>query len=556
MRKKRTWIFIGIGVVLALCLIGFLVVRNGMANMQAQITGAGEVVTAFVGDLSSGTTATGQITARHTAQLTLPTSGTVAEVAVQVGDVVQAGDRLVQLDTADLERTVLNAEQSLIIQEANLETLQAPTSVANVASAEASLANAQAQLAELLAGPTEAEIAAAEADIRSAQADVAAASTRLNNAASGGGEAELQAAQIALEQAQVAATQAAERHRTILATIAEGNLPAGTLDDAEVGARAAAVQANATLAAAQETYDNLLNGDPNTVSTSQGSLAVAVAQRDLAQAQYDLLLAPPSASQIASAEASVAQAQSNLDKLLRGPATTQLVSAEVQVENARISLERARLNLANATLVAPFAGVITAVNVQPGEQATGILVEMIDSASLEVVLSVDEVDLDQIAVGQETVIRLESWPDAQISGQVATIAPTSANEAGSSLVTFPVYLTLGETDLPIRVGMTANAELELARRENTLLVPNGAIQVDRSNGTYSVILVQTNEQGLPLYETVPVTIGLRDSDNTEVTSGLAEGDEVLIPDPTADDLFTPGQGPGGGGPGGGGPFGG
>lgn len=552
MRKKRTWIFVGIGLVVALCLIGFLVVRNNITNMQAQIAGAGEVVTAFVGDLSSGTTATGQVTARHTAQLTLPTNGTVAEVPVQVGDLVAAGDILVQLNTADLERAVANAEQTLIIQEANLITLQAPPSAADVASSEASLASAQAQLDDLLAGPSEAEITGAAADIDAAQADVAAASTRLNNAANGGGEAELQAAQIALEQAQVAATQAAERHRTILATIAEGNIPAGTLDDAEVAARAAAVQANAALAAAQESYDNLLNGDPNTVSTSQASLAVAVAQRNLAQAQYDLTLAPASANQIASAEASVAQAQANLDKLLRGPSSAQLVSAEVQVENARISLERARLNLANATLVAPFAGIITVINVQPGELANGILVEMIDSASLEVVLSVDEVDLSQITIGQETVVRLETWPDEEIPGQVTTIAPVSANEGSSTLVTFPVYLSLGATDLPIRVGMTANAELELARRENALLVPNGAIQVDRSNGTYSVILVQTNEQGLPLYETVPVTIGLRDGDNTEVTSGLEAGNEVLIPDPTADDLFTPGQGPGGGG----GPFGG
>lgn len=98
----------------------------------------------------------------------------------------------------------------------------------------------------------------------------------------------------------------------------------------------------------------------------------------------------------------------------------------------------------------------------------------------------------------------------------------------------------------IRVGMTANAELELARRENTLLVPNGAIQVDRTTGTYSVILVQTNEQGLPSFATVEVTIGLRDSDYTEVTSGIQDGDELL--DPTADNPF---QGPGnGGGPGG------
>lgn len=555
MRKNRKWIFIGGGVVLlTLCLVGFLVVRNGFRNAQAQIAGTGEVVTAFVGDLSAGTTATGQVEARRTAQLTLAGSGTVADVAVQVGDMVAAGDVLLQLDTTDLERAVANAEQALIIQEANLVTLQAPPSAADVASAEASLASSQAQLDDLLAGPTEAEIAGASADVEAAQADVAAASTRLYNLSNGASEAELQAAQIALDQAQVAATQAVEQHTTILATIQEGDIPADRLEDAEAAARAGVLQTGAELAAAQETYNNLLNGDPNDIATAQASLAVAVAQRDLAQAQFNLMLAPASASQIASAEANVAQAQSTLDKLLRGPATTQLTSAEVQVENARISLERAQLNLANATLLAPFAGVITAVNVQPGELASGILVEMIDNTSLEVVLSVDEVDLSQISVGQETIVTLETWPDEEIAATVATIAPASANEAGSSLVTFPVYVSLGATELPIRVGMTANAELELARHENALLVPNGAIQVDRTRGTYSVVMVQTDEQGVTVYETVDVTIGLRDTDYTEITSGLQEGDQLLIPDPTADNPF---QGPGNGGPGGGGgPFGG
>ncbi len=524
MRKKRTWMIIGVGVVLALCVAGGLFVRNQMSTVQAQLAGTGEVVTAFVGDLAAGTTATGEVSTRQSAQLVLPTSGTVAEVVVQVGDVVQAGDVLVRLDTAVLERAVTDAEQSLIIQEANLAALQEPATAVSIAAAEASVASAQAQLDDLLAGPTEAEIAAAAANVEAAQADVAAGSTRLNNAQNGASAAEIQAAQLALQQAQTTATQATEQHTTILATIQDGNAPEGMLDDAELAARVNVLQANGQLAAAQETLNNLLDGNPNDVATAQGSLATAVAQRNLAQAQYDLLLAPASASQIAAAEATLAQAQASLDQLRRGPTA------------------------------APFAGVITAVHVQPGEVANGILVEMTNNNDLEVVLSVNEVDLSQIELGQETTVTLESWPDTPISGRVQTIAPTAVSEVGSSLVSFPVTISLDETELPIRVGMTANAALELARREDVLLVPNGAIQVDRENGTYNVILVRTNEQGQTMNETVPVTIGLRDGRYTEVTSGIQEGDELLIPDPTATNPFTPG---GGNGPdGGGGPFGG
>ncbi|MCL4267086.1 MAG: efflux RND transporter periplasmic adaptor subunit [Anaerolineae bacterium] len=552
MRKKRTWMLIGVGVILILCVAGGLFVRNQMRTVQAQLTGTGEVVTAFVGDLSAGTTATGQVTAGQTAQLALPTSGTVAEVAVQVGDVVPAGDMLVRLETAVLERAVTDAEQALIIQEANLATLQEPATAVSIAAAEAAVASAQAQLDDLLAGPTEAELAAAAADVEAAQADVAAAFTRLNNAQNGASAAEIQAAQLALDQAQTTATQATEQHTTILATIQDGNAPAGMLDDAELAARVNVLQANAAAAAAQETLNNLLGGNPNDVATAQATLAMAVAQRNLAQAQYELLLAPASASQIAAAEATLAQAQANLAQLQRGPTAAQLMAAEVQVENARINLERARLNLENAVLAAPFNGVVTAVHVQPGELASGVLVEMIARDDLEVVLNVNEVDLSQITPGQETTVTLESWPDDPIPGRVRAIAPAAVSAAGSSLVTFPVYITLAATELPIRVGMTANAALELARRQNALLAPNGAIQVDRNNGTYSVILVQTNEQGQPVYETVSVTIGLRDGRYTEITSGIQEGDQILIPDPAATNPF----GPDGGNGSGGGPFGG
>lgn len=555
MRKRRTWLIIGVGVVLALCVAGGLFVRNQMSTVQAQLAGTGEVVTAFVGDLSAGTTATGQVTARQTAQLALPTSGTVAEVAVQVGDAVTAGDVLVRLDTAVLERAVTDAEQSLIIQEANLAVLQEPATAVAITAAEASVASAQAQLDDLLAGPTEAEIAAAAADVEAAQADVAAASTRLNNAQNGASAAEIQAAQLALGQAQTTATQATEQHTTILATIQDSNTPGGMLDmlnEAELAARVNVLQANAAAAAAQETLNNLLSGNPNDVASAQASLATAVAQRNLAQAQYELLLAPASASQIAAAEATLAQAQANLAQLQRGPTAAQRTAAEVQVENARINLERARLNLENGTLIAPFAGVVTAVHVQPGEVANGILVELSDNNDLEVVLSVNEVDLSQIEMGQETMVTLESWPDTPIPGRVTAVAPAATSAVGSSLVNFPVTISLDETALPIRVGMTANAALELARRENTLLVPNGAIQVDRESGTYNVILVQTDAQGQTVYETVPVTIGLRDGRYTEVTSGIQEGDELLIPDPTATNPFAPGGGNGSGG----GPFGG
>jgi HlyD family secretion protein len=194
--------------------------------------------------------------------------------------------------------------------------------------------------------------------------------------------------------------------------------------------------------------------------------------------------------------------------------------------------------------------VITAVNVAEGEIASGIVIELVDLNSLEVILNVDEIDIGALEVGQPAIITLESWPDTEIESEIASIAPNAVTGPDSAVVIYEVRLTLAESDLPIRVGMTANASLITANRENVLLVPNAAINADRGNGTYSVNLVSTNADGSQTVTEVAVTIGLRDGRYTQITSGLQAGDEVAIGNilPVQDLL--------GGGQNGGGPFGG
>jgi multidrug efflux pump subunit AcrA (membrane-fusion protein) len=99
---------------------------------------------------------------------------------------------------------------------------------------------------------------------------------------------------------------------------------------------------------------------------------------------------------------------------------------------------------------------------------------------------------------------------------------------GDGIVSFDVRIGLGPTDLPVLPGMTANAELVTADREDVLLVPNAALTADRQAGTYTVNLVTGEADGEPVIKEVPVTVGLRDQGFTQIISGLAEGDRVLI----------------------------
>jgi HlyD family secretion protein len=523
--------------VIAILAAAVLNFRSGLqSGNEPTQNESGEIVTAFIGQLSANATASGQIQSQRDAQLSLGTTGEVAEIFVEVGDEVEAGIPLLKLDTAGLERAVESAEQALTIREANLATLVKPPSAADLTAAEASVVSARSQLEDLLAGPTEEDIAASEANVRAAQANVWSASEQLQLAQSGATEAEIASAQAEL----IAAIGQQESTQELYDQLLECftiEFPGG--GDTEIcpgfgppeeRTRFNLAAAKENTEAAQAKLDALLAGpDADAVSIAEAALATANARLDAAQANHDLLLNGPSADQIAAAEANLAQAEAELESLQDGPSTAQVVAAETAVDQARISLQRAINDLEEATLLAPFSGVITAVNVNEGEFANGILVEMYDPASLEVVLEVDEVDIGKISLGQPAIITMEAWPDTEITGEVASIAPEALSNA-SSLVVYQVFLSLGQTELPVLSGMTANADLLTADEEEVLLVPNAAINADRNTGTYSVNLVTTDANGEQQIEEVEVAIGLRDGNYTQIMDGLVEGEQLLVGD--------------------------
>lgn len=551
-KKRKRWPWV-VGIIAAIVILGGIFIGGRIRDARAQISDfqTGEKVTAFVGDLASTATASGRIVPQRDATLALTTSGTVEAVFVDVGDVVNAGDVLVQLDTAALQRSADTAAQNLVIAESSLEKLLDGATAADIASAQAAVNSAQATFDTTMNGATAAQIAASEANLRAAQANLNAAYANYQTATEGPSEADLISAESNLEAAADRQLDAQRAHESVL-TCSTFDLPDGSTktfcadEDTKEIAGANAAAANADLAAAQAQYDAIVNGaSQGAVNAASGSISAARANLDAVQANHDLLLQGSTPAQIAGAEAQLAQAQATLDNVMNGVSAEQLTIAEAQVEQARIALQSAENNLAKATVTAPFDGIVTAVYVAQGEFASGPVVALIDRDSMEVVLSVDEVDLATLALGQEAFVTLEAFPDVEIDSAVVAIAPVS-QPSGSGLVSYDVNLSLAETDLPLLVNMTANAELVTSDREGVLLVPNSAITPERTTGKFFVNLV---DEAQPLgFEKVEVTIGLRDNRNTEITSGLNAGDELIIGNLEIDNPF--------GGPGGGGPFGG
>lgn len=526
-RSKRAYWIGGIFAVLALVVV-FIATR---ATSKAQTTiPDGEVVTAFIGDLSAEATASGTVQAKRQASISVQTPGLVTAVHVRVGDTVQADELLIQLDTSDLELSVTAAEQSLRLQEANLNSLYEPGHDTDIAAARAAVVSAQANLDAILAGPTDTQQAISEASVRASEASLYASSAELTRAQSSIKDSQIASAQAALLSAQMTLDHAKEVNA----------------DGPNAENHQAMLEAEQAVAEAQAQLDDLLAG-PN-VNAEQSSVAAANARVDGSEADLDKLLAGPTDAEIASAQLQLAQAQASLTSLLEAASDEDIATATAEVEQARLSLADAQEQLAAAAITAPFVGVVTAVHVTEGELASGVVVELVDMQNLEVVLQVDEVDIGNIAVGQPAVITLETWPNTEIDSTVTTIAPGAQASLGTALVTYDVHLLLGATDLPVRVGMTANANLITAEKKDVLLIPNRAINVDRQAGTYSVNRVDGES-----IQVVEVTIGLRDNQYTQITDGLNPGDELLVTNGVPVQTFGPGgnnngnnQGPFGG----------
>lgn len=531
---------------------GILLERNrARADAAPQ---ADQIVIVSTGDLTTSVSASGTVVPRRQARLSFDSPGRVKQVLVRAGDHVAAGQALIELEQDDLRASVQLAEQDLAIQEANLAALQKGASAEDVAAASAAMDSAQAHLDDLLAGPSAEDMAQAEAALASAQA-------QLQELLAGPKQEDLAAAQAALKSARASLAVAKARYAALddQITVLRRNLDVAQvlLDNARYFYDALANDWQhkdyapfspeaETLKDAQTNYDVALarynvsraNLDDTELQTARArvaqkeaslaaltderSVSVAGARAQVAQAEANLAsLRGDRTRQIAAAREQLVQAESSLASLLEGASGEDLAVATAQVEQARIALEDAQKRLAQATLPALFDGQITAVDVHPGEWASGIVVELIDPDSLEVILNLDEVDLGALSIGQTARVSLDPWPDQELSATVTSVAPKA--DRGADIVSYEVHLGLEAVDLPVRPGITANAKVVTSELLNVLLVPNRAIAADRQTGKYYVSRLQGQEA-----VQVEVKIGLRDESSTQIIDGLTEGDRLVL----------------------------
>ncbi len=372
------------------------------------------------------------------ADLSLAAGGIVAEVLVEEGQQVEAGQLLARLENERQLIAIAQAEARVRSAQAQIDQLRAGARPEEIASAQAAVEIAQANLTQLQEGSRPEDIAAARASLAAAQAAYQSVLDGANDEQLIQAEADLRNAEAAVRQAQAAYDQVKWQSNV-------GALPqAAELE-----------RATNNLEAAQARYDLLVRG------AEESDIAAARAEVERAQAALDKALAPVTESEIAAAQAQVRQAQAQLELLQAGSRPEEITAAEASLIEAQTALMQQQVALADTELRAPFAGTLAALDLEVGEQVTaGVTVAQLADQSEWRIETDDltEINVVYVAVGNPVSISIDALPDLEMTGKIVAIKPLGENKQGD--ITYTATILPDSHEERLRWNMTASVTIQ------------------------------------------------------------------------------------------------
>lgn len=447
-RPIRTIAIIAILAILAFIFVPLLTgSKNGQENLQTEKLSRGSLI-AQVG-------ATGTVHSNQTAMLAWQTSGMIQKINVNLGDNVTKDDILAELDMATVPQTIILAQADLIQAERNLENIK-----------NSNLATAQAQLA----------LANAQDAVNKAKNRVLTYVTRR------GSDDMVDSADSQL-------------------TIAKGNLK-NAEDNFEF-------------------FKNKPKDDPNYIQ-ALSMLTSARNALNTAQANYDYVTGKPSNVEVAKNDANYAialaqleDAQREYDRLKNGPNADDIAAAQARVDGLKATLAMTHLD-------APFNGSVTEINSKVGDLVSPgtISFRIDDLGSMLVDVAVSEIDINRVKLGQDATITFDAILGKTYNGKVTEVARVADITQGVS--NFKVTVELTDADESVLPGMTAAVNIVVAKLDDALLIPNRAVRLQDG-----VRVVYVLRNGIP--EIVKITLGLSSDSYSElIDSDLKEGDLIIL----------------------------
>ncbi|MDB5083305.1 MAG: hypothetical protein JWN30_191 [Bacilli bacterium] len=490
------------------------------------------VVTQIVkmADVGGGTVFTGSVTPQSLTNISSKISGRVTSLAVKVGDRVTTGQALATIDTTTLQQQLEQSKSSADVTAAQL-TKSKDDQANSVSSAQAALNLQQTQTNKSLSdqqntiASLKESLTVSQDQLTKAQADAANSVNTAQNT--------VNAQQVALQNAQAAvqnnlqSLQLQVQQNQAAYDAAQQSLNASPSNSAlQSSAQAALTKLQSSQLALQQAQ----NTPSSTVASAQASLASAQAALQQAQNTQSVLI---SQEQYNQALLAVANAQSTDQGLINqsnaqlNQSATALNTAQstdgvnvtaAQLAQSQTSIKVLSEQLQDGTLTSPVDGIVTAVNTPVGQNAGGAGGSVVSIAQVDPILAtvtVPESTIGKIQVGTSMTVNVPTL-NKTFAGSVLTIHPTLDPTTKSYFLDVKVD-DPGHLLLP---GMFTEASLKSEGRQ-AILVPADAI-LTQTNGN-AVFVVQNGRS-----KKVLVKLGVLTSSQYEITSGLKEGDEVVV----------------------------
>ena len=252
--------------------------------------------------------------------------------------------------------------------------------------------------------------------------------------------------------------------------------------------------------------------DPSTyrAQIAQGAAQVGAARANLASAQATLRNAEADYARKAglAGQQLVARSDADLARAARDQARAQVNAMQAQITQQQASTQTAELNLQRTVIRSPVDGVVLTRTVEPGQTVAASLQAPVlfqiaeDLSKMEIVLAIDEADIGQVKPGQAVSFSVDAFPDKQYRGSVQQVRLSATNT--SNVITYPVVVAVDNIDKTLLPGMTANAEIEVSRRDDVLRAPNGALRFKPAEDEANTAAVpQSARAGAGVVEELP-----------------------------------------------------
>lgn len=279
------------------------------------------------------------------------------------------------------------------------------------------------------------------------------------------------------------------------------------------------------------------------LSAYQAQLSSAKVALEVAQSNYNRLTKlykanSTSLSDLETAKNTLASAKANVDNI------------KAQIKSAEISVNNAKTNLNYTQIISPIEGVIVSVPVSVGQtvnanQTSPTIVQVADLSKMLIKLEISEGDIAQVKTGQEVNFTTLAEPEREYNATIDSIDPALTNltdnnytekSGNTEAIYYYANLLVDNPDNSLRIGMTTQARITIAKREQVLVIPTSVIK-KRGKENYVNVL----ENGISVEKAI--TLGMADSQNTEVLSGINEGDQVILTQRANDEKVSSARGP-------------